>query len=678
MEELYANKGERIFSGGSMGKRNSQMANDKNGKLDRRAFSWRAALIGAAIVGVVGYLCPIIEQYEWEIDYTIPAPPVSVMFFFFLVVTINALLFKFSRKLALDSNELVLIYAMTMVGAPLCSFGLTQFLIPNMIGPIHFATEENMWQEDFLHYIPDWFGPRDKRVIDGFYTGDRGVPWRAWIKPLLIWHVFALVLYFVLLCMCAIIRKQWVERERLTFGILETPLAMAEEPEPGHGLNSFFRNRMTWIGFSIPILVQLTVGLHHYFPSFPSLKIMHIRLEDFFTEKPWNALGYFHISVMYSIIGIAYMVPAAVSLSCWSFYLFRKAGNVFAASAGWRGGETGGILARFPDANDQAVGAFFAMFFLSLWMMRRHLLAVLKDAVKFGGSRTPSDQKEAMPYSFAVFGFILGTAFLVFWTWLAGLSPVWSLVFLGIFFIFQTALSRIRAESGMAWLFLPKTPNNVMVLFTGVKRLGTQNLAILSSLKFHTFDQNGYIMPSQLEALKISDVYRVKGRHLTAAMLAGIVIYMGISSWSSLNVYYKYGADNCEGWRVGSGRFAFDELERWVNNPVSSSPPALFFMGTGALFYIFLAFMRLRFLWWPFHPIGYAVANTFTMQYLWSSFLFGWLAKTLALKFGGVGAYRRYVPFFLGLIMGETVGNGFWVTILGKVFGVHGFAYFEF
>ena len=646
---------------------------------DKITLSWRAVLIGSIVITLIAYLCPIIEQYEWDIDYTIPAPSVSVMFFFFAVVMINTILLRFTRRYALDSNELMLIYAMIMVGAPLCSFGLVQFLIPNMVGPIHFATEENMWQDDFLRYVPNWFGPRDKSVIDGFYAGGwDSVPWRAWIKPLLIWCVFALVLYLVLLCMCAIIRKQWVERERLTFRILETPLAMAEEPENNLILNRFFRNKMTWIGFSIPILVQLSVGLHHYFPSFPSLKIMHVKLEQYFTEKPWNAIDYLHISVMYSIIGIAYMVPTEVSFSLWFFYLFRKFEDAFASAMGWRGGKAGGILARFPDVDNQAVGAFFALFILSLWMMRRHLWSAIQSVFKRGNYAFLNDPQEAMSYFTAVFGFILGSAFLVFWTWVAGLSPIWSVLFLTIFFIFQMVLSRIRAESGMAWLFLPKTPNNVMTIFTGTTKLGVQNLAILSSLKFHTFEQNGYIMPFQLEALKIPDAYKVRGRHLTIAMIFGIIVYIGVSSWSSLNIYYKYGADNCEGWRVGSGSWAFEELENWINNPVSPSLSSIFFICLGASFYAFLAFMRLRFLWWPFHPVGYAVANTFTMQYLWSPFFFGWLIKIIALKSGGIRSYRNLVPFFLGLIMGETVGNGFWATILGQIFGVHGFAYFEF
>ena len=267
---------------------------------------------------------------------------------------------------------------------------------------------------------------------------------------------------------------------------------------------------------------------------------------------------------------------------------------------------------------------------------------------------------------------------MIFWTWLAGLSPIWSILFFGILFVFQTVLSRIRAESGMAWLFLPKTPNNVMTVFAGTTRIGTQNLTILSSLKFLTFEQNGYIMPFQLEALKITDAYKVKGYHLTTAIFWGIIIYVIVSTWSSLSVYYKYGADNCESWRVSSGTWAFEELENWINNPVLPSLSSIFYVGLGASFYAFLAFMRLRFLWWSFHPIGYAVANTFTMQYLWSSFFFGWLIKVIALKTGGIKSYRSLIPFFLGLIMGETVGNGFWVTILGQIFGLHGFAYFEF
>ncbi|MBC7327283.1 hypothetical protein H5T87_04115, partial [bacterium] len=92
------------------------------------------------------------------------------------------------------------------------------------------------------------------------------------------------------------------------------------------------------------------------------------------------------------------------------------------------------------------------------------------------------------------------------------------------------------------------------------------------------------------------------------------------------------------------------------------------------IFTLFLGLMRYRFTWWPFHPLGYAAANTVTMNFLWFSFFLGWLCKVTAVKVGGLRAYRKALPFFLGLIMGEVIGNGFW-AIVQAIFGFHGFAY---
>ncbi|MAF08850.1 hypothetical protein CMK11_00210 [Candidatus Poribacteria bacterium] len=644
-----------------------------------RALSGRAVAIGATIIGAVAYLCPIIEQYEWEIDYVLPAPPVSVMFFFLILILGNALLARWRPNSALSSNELLLIYAMTMVGAPLCSFGLVQFLLPNMVGPVHFATPENMWADEFLRYIPDWFGPRDPGVIEAFYTGNRErIPWGAWAKPLLLWLSFAMALYWVLLCLCAIVRRQWVDHERLTFGVLAAPLAMAQDPPAGRSLNAFFASRWMWVGFCIPVLVQLSVGLHLHVPTVPSLKLMHFPVETYLGEKPWNAITYLHISVMYSIIGIAYMVPADVSFSLWFFYLLRKAQDVLAVSMGWRASHAGGVLARFPAVNDQGVGAFFALFFVNLWMMRRHL----RNAVGAIGARrvdpAADDSREAMSYSVAVLGALAGTTFLVVWMTAAGLAPGYGLLFLGILFVFQTVLARIRAESGMAWLFLPQPPSNVIATVVGATRPGVRNLTILASLKFHTFEQNGYIMPFQMEALKAADGRRIRGRDLTTVILVGMALYIGVGTYSSLRLYYAHGADSMNQWRVESGAWAFEELQAWLASRPEASLPAILYMGLGAAFYGALSIARNHWLWWPFHPIGYAVANTFTMEYLWSPFLMGWLAKFVALRVGGMAAYRRLVPFFLGLIVGEAAGNGFWSTVLGEVFGIHGFAHFEF
>src|SRR5207244_2496484 len=49
----------------------------------------------------------------------------------------------------------------------------------------------------------------------------------------------------------------------------------------------------------------------------------------------------------------------------------------------------------------------------------------------------------------------------------------------------------------------------------------------------------------------------------------------------------------------------------------------------GFAFTALLSFLRLRFAWWPLHPIGYLMLGTFPIAHLWFSTFIGWLAKVL-------------------------------------------------
>ena len=91
-----------------------------------------------------------------------------------------------------------------------------------------------------------------------------------------------------------------------------------------------------------------------------------------------------------------------------------------------------------------------------------------------------------------------------------------------------------------------------------------------------------------------------------------------------------------------------------------------------------LLFLRHRFLWWPLHPIGFPIASTYTIvSYGWFAIFTAWLCKTIILRYGGVGAYRTMLPFFLGLILGEFTTAGVWVFIDGA-YGIEGNMIFNF
>ena len=62
-----------------------------------------------------------------------------------------------------------------------------------------------------------------------------------------------------------ILRKQWIENERLAYPIIQIPLEMTDLR------SGFFRNRMMWIGFTIAGAISLLNGLNFLYPSVPRI-----------------------------------------------------------------------------------------------------------------------------------------------------------------------------------------------------------------------------------------------------------------------------------------------------------------------------------------------------------------------------------------------------------------------
>jgi hypothetical protein len=90
---------------------------------------------------------------------------------------------------------------------------------------------------------------------------------------------------------------------------------------------------------------------------------------------------------------------------------------------------------------------------------------------------------------------------------------------------------------------------------------------------------------------------------------------------------------------------------------------AMAFVGIGFAFTCFLTYMRTYFLWWPFHPAGYAISTQFGAEYYWSCIMIAWAIKTLTLRYGGYRAYRQGMPLMFGLVLGEYTMGAFWSVL---------------
>jgi hypothetical protein len=89
----------------------------------------------------------------------------------------------------------------------------------------------------------------------------------------------------------------------------------------------------------------------------------------------------------------------------------------------------------------------------------------------------------------------------------------------------------------------------------------------------------------------------------------------------------------------------------------------------GGLVLAALQWVRLTWVGFPLNPSAFAFAMTYAIDFFWLDFLLAWAIKGLILRYGGMRLYRRAMPFFLGLILGEFVTSSSW-TIVGAVAGL--------
>ena len=193
------------------------------------------------------------------------------------------------------------------------------------------ATPENDWHQLFHKDLPQWLIVKELSALIGYYRGEANLytarHLAAWIPPLLWWSFFTLVLVFVMLCINILVRRQWIEHEKLTYPIAEIPLTLVQ---------SGGYSRLMWIGFAIAAGINIVNGLHFMYPSFPGLTFVKFRhIGYIFTEEPWNALRAMRISFIPSIIGLSFFMPLDVLFSCWFFYLYWQGMRVVGALAGW-------------------------------------------------------------------------------------------------------------------------------------------------------------------------------------------------------------------------------------------------------------------------------------------------------------------------------------------------------
>ena len=584
--------------------------------------------------------------------------PGAVFLLFVLTLILNPLLKLIHPRAGLNRGELLVVYIMMVMASPIPTLFVGKFLSA-ISYPYYYATPENEWRELIHPYIPDWLMVHDVDIVKKFYEGggrNEPIPWAAWQPVFLAWLPFVWALFLVMISLMIVMRKQWVEHERLIYPLMQVSLAMTEQGRYGERVSPFFKNPVMWAGFAIPALWGTLHGLYNYFPeTIPIAKEvdpLHLRLTIF------HGVADMYVLLRFNIIGFFYFLKTEIAFSLWFFNLLAYGVRGIFGILGITSPQTqsAGHGVHNLILAQQAMGAMLVLFLGGLWSARRHLGGVLRKA--FLGDPSVDDSGEILSYRGAVIVLMASSVIAVGWLWLAGLPMVFGLAILLLGMVVLFGYSRVVAEGGLSDGEPPVVPAGILVSAVGSSVLGPQGLVVLATTFLWTTGRN-FVMVSCANSLRLGEELGGGKRALFWVILLALAVSLGAAVWMIMTLGHQYGAINL--WIWGGGEYSY--AEKLIRTPLEPQVWNWINTAIGATIMTLLMVARWLYVWWPLHPLGYAIGPIWIIDALWFNMFLAWLIKVVVLKYGGVGLYRKTRPFFMGMILGYFTPAGFYLIV---------------
>jgi hypothetical protein len=571
------------------------------------------------------------------------------------------------------------VLAMGLIAGMIPARGLTGIWLGLMAVPYYRSTPENGWI-DFVHpHLPTFLYPTNEGkqtslLYEGLPTGAE-IPWNVWYFPLFWWLTFILAGFAVCICIVVIMRKQWVEHERLDYPLLAPILEIVDDATDDTGKRKWpelFKGSLFWVGFGLAFGIIAWNMVSYFRPTWPRIHM-----------SPNGGLFYFgrlfpplltHINTY--TIGFGYFVKLEILFSIWFFHfvlmsqvaVIRKTGfqlgRMHSSGGGW--GD--------PLIQWQSLGALFVFVGWGMWAARHHLTEVYRKAFK--NDPDVDDSREILSYRSAVIGLILGTLYIIAWLNQAGVSFRLLSITVPATIVIYIALARFVCESGTLYLGIPTSPLDVGFQILGAETLSAQTITAASTSHATRWM---YFMPALSQGAKAIDGVKGNRRQLFWILLLGLLSALLINVFMVLYLGYTHGAFNFTEYPFT--RYApslYDGIVTAIKSPEPASWERLLLFGFGGLLMVIFTTLRYRLPWWPLHPVGFIVTTTSLLHEI-TAILIVWMFKAIVMRAGGVQMYRKFRPLFFGIIVGRATGVfiSFIVDLIwfpGGGHGVHGWA----
>jgi len=651
----------------------------------------RAVVIGLLVgllLAAVGYLNDWILQQAYVASDLVPVSVYGLLIAGLLLA--NPLL-RLAGARPLRGSEWAVIVALLLAacvipGPGLCWTFTNSLVVPHEVQPI-----TPSWRsKDLVGYAPKILltdpsalpeGQREA-LTRGFANGlnpgklvpPSAVPWAAWTRTLSFWLPLLGLTFVASACLALVVHRQWSSREQLRYPVAD----FASELIRGAGeayLPAVFRSRLFYAGFLPVVAILLVNGLAEWHEGMVRIPLAS-DLRSVFWQK-WPALSQmptawavFTPRFFFAGIGFAYFVSKEMSFSVGINAVLYGAIALALTTAGVNM-QTAGIEG--GPHHWQLFGSYLAAGLFILYIGRRFYGQVLLRALGVGRG---GEADRSAVWACRV-GLLAAAGTVAMLVLAVGLPVLLAVLLVGLVGLTFLIITRVSVETGLFFIQQYWHPIGVLLGVLGLSALGLHmTLAVAMLGCVLVIDPRVCLMPLAANALRMGESQGVRPPRLTAWITVAILLALVVGVLATLYVQYNFGG-KAHGWLSTPAMYPFEMLDRKISQ-FEGDPTRfhglrleltdvdgrfLLWAGIGAGLVLACSALRLRYTWWPIHPVLFLVWGTFASSVLAASFLVGWLLKTVVTHFGGGSAYRKYKPLFVGMVAGEFLAGLIWQAV---------------
>lgn len=584
------------------------------------------------------------------------------------------LAYPFRKRLGLTANKLTYLYTVGLVSSFTLGFGFRDFCTLFARNKLY----------DTIGILNVWWEP-PLNAINAMVMGGVPTDWIAWGPIVFVISLVYITFYFFGSSIIMIFRRLWLDVERIPFPLTLAGYELLKVVQ-AKGEKSYGGRRPFVIGVLLGFIFMVPIFMARTFSWFPD--IYGWRSPDVIPCWAWSVpasssiggiIGLAHVSIDPIASSIFFLAPLNITFNVWFWTLVTFILEQVAFSMGYYTGvpSMGGsarlccpsgaaTTAPFYWPLIAAFGGFVSLTTMYILLHRRYVIETMRLAFY---KRNPELEKnEAMNYR-SMYGILI----------LSAIMCIVSLMIMGIGF----------ASAFLLMLFDCATTWFAMTMIFGMTSFSSPDLRIWAAGYLRFVWPNPSLAPANLDyemstfwaqmgpnepTFAFGDGYFITAQSLKMASLTGTsnrntFLVATVSFLVSIPIFWASSVwtANLYGSRVLElGFCALGDM--CESNPVAqASRPNIFIYITygtaGFLWTALLSYLHARFMWFPFEPIGFIIANSFGGQYqgVWSACLVAWIAKTIVFRVGGSALYEKIAlpivgGFITGVVLASTIG----------------------